>query len=162
MVLAEYWERAPEFAIGSAVNNACKDKSIVRGLAYHRRVYRNLEAWCESHSELGFEFIEEPWLRKVSKGRRQMCQPDGVLLDYFTGGAIVVEAKLNWKDGRDEKLLNTYLDATRSAFAVSATWPLLVTKNVRGYKGTPLLGLKQIERVFEWRPGQLTPVMLLV
>lgn len=161
MVLGERWERAPEFAIGSSVNTACKDKSIVRGLEYHRRVYRHLEAWCKSHPESGLEFVEEPWLRKQSSGRRTMCQPDGVLLDHFTGGAIIVEAKLNWKDGRDEKLLNTYLDAARSAFGLSTTWPLLVTRNVRGYKGTPLLGLRQLELVYEWHPGVITPVMLL-
>jgi hypothetical protein len=91
-----------------------------------------------------------------------MCQPDGVLLDKFTGGAVVVEAKLNWKDGRDEKLIDLYLDAARSAFGVAMTWPLLVTKNVRGYKYPPLCGLSQIERAFSWKPGDPTPVMLLV
>lgn len=162
MVTVECWERAPEFAIGSRVNNACKDKSIVRGLEYHRRVYRNLEGWCARHPEAAYEFIEEPWLRRQEgEGRRQMCQPDGVLLDKFTGGAIVVEAKLNWKDGRDEKLIKTYLDATKSAFGLSTTWPLLITRNLRGYKGPPLLGLGHIERVFEWKPGDLTPVMLM-
>lgn len=160
-MLVEQWERAPEFNIGSRDNKACGNKSIDRGLAYHRRVYRQLESWCRAHPEAGYTFVEEPWLRKLSEGKRQMCQPDGILLDEFTGGALVVEAKLNWKDGRDEKLLNLYLAATRSAFGVSTTWPLLITKNVRGYKGMPLLGLMQIEKAFEWRPGMLTPVMLL-
>lgn len=90
-----------------------------------------------------------------------MCQPDGVLLDHFTGGALVIEVKLNWKDGRDEILLDTYLEATRSAFGLTVTWPLLITKNVRGYKGQPLLGLKEIEKAFDWKPGALTPVLLL-
>lgn len=157
----ELWERAPDFAIGSRNNKACGNKSIDRGLAYHRRVYRHLEAWCKSNPDLGLSFIEEPWLKKVCDGRREMCQPDGVLLDEFTGAAVVVEAKLNWKDGRDEKLIRTYLAAVKSAYGISLTWPLLITKNVRGYKGEPLLGLRQFERVFEWKPGVITPVMLL-
>lgn len=155
------WERAPEFSIGTRNLKSCKDLSIVRGLAYHRRVYRNLAAWCAGASSSGFTFIEEPWLRRIHQGRRQMCQPDSVLLDEFTGGAIVVEAKMNWKDGRDEKLINLYLSAAKSAFGLVATWPLLITGNVRGYRGQPLLGLAQVEKVFEWRPGMITPVMLL-
>ena len=157
----ETWERAPEFNIGSAVNNSCKDKSIVRGLAYHRKVYKRLHEWVAKNPDLGYKFIEEPWLRRTS-GPRKMCQPDGILFDQFTGGAVVVEAKLNWKDGRDEKLINTYLAAARSAYQLSITWPLLITSNVRGYKGEPLAGLRQIDRAFEWRPGMLTPVMLLL
>lgn len=156
----DQWERAPEFAIGSGNNSKCKDKSIVRGLAYHRHVYSRLHSFVKARPDLGYEFHEEPWLRRVTGGKK-MCQPDGVLLDKFTGGGLVVEAKLNWKDGRDQKLLDTYLAAARSAFGLSATWPLLVTRNVRGYKGVPLLGLRQIEKAFEWRPGDITPVMLL-
>lgn len=159
-MLAETWERAPEFSIGSRGNAACKDKSIVRGLAYHRSVYKRLHSFVAANPNLGYHFIEEPWLRRVQGGKK-MCQPDGILLDQFTGGALVVEAKLNWKDGRDEKLIQLYLAAARSAFGVTTTWPLLITRNIRGYKGEPLLGLKQIDRAFEWRPGQLTPVMLL-
>jgi hypothetical protein len=153
------WQLAPEFAIGSKANKACKDKSIVRGLAYHQKVYTKLRGWLKLHPELNLVFHEEPWLRCLT--HRQMCQPDGVLLDPFTNGAIVVEAKLNWKDGRDQVLLNTYLQAVRSAYVLTATWPLLITSNVRGYKGQPLLGLKQLEEAFAWKPGNLTPVLLL-
>jgi hypothetical protein len=161
MLPSVQWERAPGYAIGSQVNNSCTNKSIIRGLAYHRRCYRKLAEWTTRNASLGFEFIEEPWLRRQGEGRRQMCQPDAVLLDEFTGGGVVVEVKLNWKDGRDDKLIDLYLHAARSAFGLSAVWPLLITKNVRGYKGTPLLGLGQIEKAFEWRPGLITPVMLL-
>lgn len=159
-MLAELWERAPEINIGSRDNKNCKDKSIVRGLAYHRHVYSKLHAFTAANPNLGYHFIEEPWLRRTT-GSRKMCQPDGVLLDKFTGGGVVVEAKLNWKDGRDEKLIKLYLAAAQSAYGLSITWPLLITRNLRGYKGPPLLGLRQIERVFAWRPGQITPVMLL-
>lgn len=159
-MLAERWERAPEFSIGSRDNKACKDKSIVRGLAYHQSVYKRLHAWTAANPELGLRFQEEPWLRRVVPSR-QMCQPDGLLYDEFTEGGVVVEAKLNWKDGRDEKLIDLYLRATKSAYGLSVVWPLLITRNVRGYKGKPLIGLNQFEKVFDWRPGDLTPVMLL-
>jgi hypothetical protein len=159
-MIAERWERAPEFAIGSMGNAACGNKSIVRGLAYHRKVYKRLHAWCGENPDAGYTFVEEPWLRRTHP-RKKMCQPDGVLLDQFTGGALVVEAKLNWKDGKDEKLIDLYLAAVRSAFGVTMTWPVLVTRNVSGYKGAPLRGLAELERVFDWRPGLITPVMLL-
>jgi hypothetical protein len=157
---AETWERAPEFSIGSKGNTSCKDKSIVRGLAYHRHVYKQLERFVAARPDLGYRFIEEPWLRRLT-GKRKMCQPDALLLDQITGGAVVVEAKLNWKDGRDEKLITLYLDAAKSAYGLSVVWPVLITRNVRGYKGQPLLGLRQLDKVFEWRPGKITPVMLL-
>lgn len=160
--LSSAWERAPEFAIGSAVNDSCRNKSIVRGLAYHRRAYKLLESFVARNPDLGYKFVQEPWLRRIgAKGKGSMCQPDGLLLDQFTGGGLVVEVKLNWKDGRDDKLIDLYLAAAKSAYGLSQTWPLLITKNLRGYKGEPLLGLKQIERAFEWEPGQLTPVLLL-
>lgn len=159
MLMPEVWERAPGFSIGTRNNKACKDKSVVRGLAYHQRVYAHLHKFVRTNPDFGYTFIEEPWLRRTSD--RKMCQPDGVLFDEFTGGGLVVEAKLNWKDGRDEKLINLYLTAARSAFGLTTCWPVLITRNVRGYKGEPILGLRQIERIFEWRPGELTPVMLL-
>lgn len=153
------WTRAPEFSIGSAKNNASKNLSIVRGLAYHRRVYASIDRFVKAHPDLGYTWYEEPWLRCL--GRRQMCQPDGVLVDGFSGGAIVVEAKLNWKDGRDEKLIDTYLHAAKSAFGLTATWPLLITSNIRGYKGKPLLGINNLEKAYQWTPGDITPVMIL-
>ena len=156
---ANRWERAPGFAIGTYGNRACTNKSIIRGRQYHRRTYDKIAAFIDANPALGYKWHEEPWLRHQFTGK--MCQPDGVLVDMFTGGAIVVEAKLNWKDGRDEKLLATYLEAVKSAFGVPATWPLLITSNVRGYKGQPLLGLRHLERAYRWRPGDLTPVMLL-
>lgn len=160
------WQLVPGFNIGTAANTASKNKSIVRGLAYHNRVYRALRAYAATHPEAGLDVNIEPWLRELSPRpgakRCAMCQPDAVLIDRFTGGGLVVEAKLNWKDGRDEKLINLYLAAAKSAFGLEETWPLLVTKNVRGYGGVPLLGLKHIDAAFNWRPGQITPVMLLV
>jgi hypothetical protein len=161
MQAIETWERVPEYNIGSRANYSCDNKSIVRGLAYHRRVYGILFAHCDVNPGLGLDFVEEPWMRCIAGGKRRMRQPDGILLDNFTNSGIVIEVKLNWKDGRDEKLINTYLAAARSAFGLTTTWPLLITKNIRGYGGTVLLGLRELERCFEWRPGQSTPVMLI-
>jgi hypothetical protein len=159
------WQHVPGFNIGTAANTASKNKSIVRGLAYHNRVYRTLRSYVKANPALGFELYVEPWFRELhprpGKTRCAMCQPDAVLVDKFTGGGLVVEAKLNWKDGRDEKLINLYLNAAKSAFGLEETWPVLITKNVRGYTGRALLGLRQLERAFIWKPGELTPVLLL-
>ena len=158
------WQHVPGFNIGTGANTASQNKSIVRGLAYHNKVYKALRAHVKAHPELGLELYIEPWFRELSprgsRTRCAMCQPDAVLVDKFTGGGLVVEAKLNWKDGRDEKLINLYLAASKSAFGLEETWPVLVTQNIRGYKGVPLLGLKQLEGAFAWRPGMLTPVLL--
>jgi len=160
------WQLVPGFNIGPAANTASKDKSIIRGLAYHNKVYRALRAMVASQPELGYELYVEPWFRELHPrdGRKRcaMCQPDAVLIDKFTGGGLVVEVKLNWKDGRDEKLINLYLGAAKSAFGLEETWPVLITKNVRGYVGKPLLGLRRIDQAFTWKPGMLTPVLLHV
>lgn len=160
------WQLVPGFNIGSAANTASKNKSIVRGLAYHNKVYKALRAFVAANPEAGYELYIEPWFRELhprpGKSRCAMCQPDAVLIDRFTGGGLVIEVKLNWKDGRDEKLLNLYLAASSSALGLEETWPVLITRNIRGYSGPPLLGLKQLERAYNWRPGMITPVLLHV
>jgi len=161
----EGWQYVPGFNIGTGANTASKNKSIVRGLAYHNKVYRALRAFVAAHPEAGYELYVEPWFRELhprpGKSRCAMCQPDAVLIDKFTGGGLIIEVKLNWKDGRDDKLINLYLGASRSAFGLEETWPALITRNIRGYTGTPLLGLRNLEGAFKWRPGMLTPVLLL-
>jgi len=158
------WQHVPGFNIGTAANTASKNKSIVRGLAYHNKVYKALRSFVAEHPEAGYEILVEPWFRELhprpGESRCRMCQPDTVLIDKFTGGGIVVEVKLNWKDGRDAKLIDLYLDASRSALGLEETWPVLITKNIRGYTGIPLLGLKQLEKAYNWRPGMITPVLL--
>ena len=160
------WRLVPGFNIGTAANTASKNKSIIRGLAYHNRVYKALRAHVAAHPEAGFEIYVEPWFRELhprsGRSRCAMCQPDAVLVDKFTGGGLVIEVKLNWKDGRDDKLINLYLGAARSALGLEETWPCLITRNIRGYQGNPLLGLRQLDNAFNWRPGQLTPVLLHV
>ena len=166
VVISSGWRLVPGFNIGTAANTASKNKSIIRGLAYHNKVYRALRAHVAANPEAGLELYVEPWLRELhprpGRSRCAMCQPDAVLVDKFTGGGLVVEAKLNWKDGRDEKLINLYLAAAKSAFGLEETWPVLITKNVRGYEGRALLGLKRLDEAFSWRPGMITPVLLHV
>jgi hypothetical protein len=151
------WKIEHGIAIGSQYNTASKNKSIVRGLQYHRRCYRALEAYAKTLPES--ELMVEPWLRRLEDKR--LRQPDAILVDRFTNTAIVIEVKMNWKDGRDTKLIQEYLVAAKAALAVDYTWPALITGNVRGYRGTPLLGLGELHRCQEWRPGTITPVVLL-
>lgn len=159
------WELVVGFNIGTAANTASKNPSIVRGIAYHNQTYRRLRSWVNDNPDLNLELYVEPWFRTLTippgRKRRQMCQPDAVLVDKITGCGMVIEVKMNWKDGRDEKLINLYLEAASSGLGLDETWPVLITKNVQGYKGKPLLGLRQLERCLEWRPGLITPVLLL-
>ncbi len=158
------WARDLTLDVGSRSNTASKNKSIVRGLAYHRRVYRLLENWRKISAPTQELFVE-PWLRLTEPnpetGKRNCCQPDFVLVDPLTETAIVGEVKLNWKDGRDEKLINLYLDAVRVAFGVGATWPALVTSNIRGLPYAPRLGLGSLLNCDDWTPGSPTPVILV-
>lgn len=132
-----------------------KNKSIVRGLQYHNRVYRELKKWKPDELMLHVE----PWLKhSVTK---KMLQPDGVLVDLLTNTGYVIEVKMNWKDGRDDKLRTKYLQAVREAFGLTLVWPVLITSNVRGLKHQPRLGLRALEGCCDWTPGQPTPVLLL-
>lgn len=143
--------------IGSTTNAACKNSSIRRGLAYHRKVYRQLETWVGQHPDQQLHI--EPWLRHSVT--RQLRQPDAVLVDTASETAVVIEVKMNWKDGRDEKLLKEYLAAAQEAFNLQATWPCVITSNLRGLKYAPLLGLTKLLLVDDWTPEQPTPVLLL-
>jgi hypothetical protein len=158
------WQLVPGFNIGTAANTASSNKSIIRGLAYHNKVYKALRKFVKENPGLGYELYVEPWFRELhprpGRTRCAMCQPDAVLVDKFTGGGLVVEVKLNWKDGRDDKLIDLYLGASRSALGLEETWPVLITRNIRGYSAPPLLGLRNIEKAYGWRPGMITPVLL--
>lgn len=153
------WVRVWDCDIGTGSNYATKNPSIVRGLRYHRRVYRLLEAYVAVTCPDQVLYVE-PWLEHVQSNRRR--QPDAVLVDTLTNTGIVIEAKLNWKDGRDEKLIQEYLWATQSAFGLELTWPALVTSNVAGAaRGQVLLGLKHLQDCCDWIPGDPTPMVLV-
>ena len=83
-----------------------------------------------------------------------------MLLDADAQRALVIEVKLNWKDGRDQKLIEEYLPLVRSAFGV-ATFPLLITANVRGLQHKPMTSFTELVACYDWRPGDPTPVLLL-
>jgi hypothetical protein len=92
--------------------------------------------------------------------KRVLRSPDGVIVNREHSLAIVIEVKLNWADGRDVKLIDEYLPIVQNAFQLDFTWPLLITRCLRGYKHPPLLGLSQLEKAMEWFPGDPTPLLL--
>jgi hypothetical protein len=153
----EFWFRDCTLSVGTRSNYSCKDKSIMRGLAYHRRIYRDLEGWALFQPDQ--DLIVEPWLREARS--RRCLQPDAVIVHPSSNSGIVIEVKLNWKDGRDEKLINEYLAAVESAFGLDMVWPALITSNVRGLKHPARLGLSSLLGCADWAPGNPTPVILM-
>lgn len=152
------WQRDLTRDTGSRSNFNCRNKSIRRGLAYHRKLYKLLEAWQKvSAPEQQLEV--EPWLRNHRTDK--WLQPDAVLVEPSSNTGIVIEVKLNWKDGRDEKLIQSYIPAVRQAFGLELVWPALITSNVRGLQHKPLLGLGQLNQAVGWEFGHPTPVILV-
>lgn len=90
-----------------------------------------------------------------------MRSPDSVILLPEANVGIVCEVKLNWKDGRDTKLLKEYLPIVANAHKLDMCWPLMITHCLWGYKHPPLLGLRKWEECMAWQPGDPTPVMLV-
>lgn len=136
--------------------------AAARGIAYHQRFYRHLrQAFPERYPQ--HRLIIEPWfIHETTKARRS---PDTVVIDHSTGTGIVIEVKMNWAGGRDEKLINEYLPIVQNAFGLECVWPLLVTGNVRGASQKPLLwtaDLAPLERCMEWFPGDETPLALFI
>lgn len=152
------WRYKPDFKLGASANAKSKNNAALRGIRYHQRVYKQLAAATTPPDDL----LIEPWFKRVDdQPRPTMRSPDAVLRFADGSGAIVIEVKLNWRDGRDEKLLYEYLPIVRSAFDVDVVWPLLITSCLRGYNHPPLLGLQQFDECLAWEPGRPTPLMLL-
>lgn len=150
------WRHRPDYRLGANFDSKSQNAAASRGIAYHKRVYRQL-----SEADLGGNLVVEPWFECLdNKVKRTMRQPDAVLV-MPDQCAIVIEVKMNWKDGRDTKLLLEYLPIVRSAFELETLWPLVITSNLRGYPHPPLLGLQQFHQCLRWEPGQPTPLMLL-
>jgi hypothetical protein len=126
--------------IGASHNSKAKG-SKKRGLDYHRRVYGYLRDHC----------------RRPGSGLAAWT-----LLVPEENIGIVVEVKLNWKDGRDTKLLDEYLPIVKQAEGLEVVWPLLITQCLRGYPHPPILGLEKIEACQSWLVGDPTPLMLLI
>lgn len=149
------WRHRPDFRIGASLGATNKSNDAAnRGIAYHNRVYKALIA----NPPAGFGLLVEPWLQEIGTGR--FLQPDSMLIDKETRSAIIVEVKMNWMDGRADKLLEKYLPATKSAFQLLHVWPVIVTGNLRGYQHPPLLGLDSIVDAMAWDPSLPCPVLL--
>lgn len=140
-------------------NSGAKDKqqgSKKRGLDYHRRVYRDLRSYCNRHLP-GWTLLIEPWYwDRISRRYRQ---PDAVLIYEPTRTGLVIEVKLNWKDGRDIKLIDEYLPIVKQAEELDEVWPLLITQCLRGYQG-PVVRWPDFTAAQAWQQGQETPLML--
>jgi hypothetical protein len=155
------WKHEPSYRLGASTG--AKSTGVKqRGNNYHRKVYKTLALFAEINLP-GWKWLDEPWFRKLDNGGVRMWRsPDGLLLHPESNTAVVVEVKLNWKDGRDRKLLDEYLPIVTNAFQLDTAWPLLITQCLRGYEHPPLLGLRQWEKCQSWLPGEPTPVMLLL
>lgn len=135
-----------------------------RGILYHRRVYRSLRTHFNCLSQQAedletWQLLIEPWYYCPKTGRFR--QPDAVILYPPERVGIVVEVKLNWKDGRDVKLIDEYLPIVKSAEGLDYTWPLLITQCLRGWQGDPIKSLEEINQAQSWQAGDQTPLMLL-
>ena len=131
-------------------------KVLKRGIDYHRWVYKTMRTQHE-FSKSPHELLIEPWFRTRKWDQRS---PDMVLVDHEAKRALVIEVKLNWKAGREQKLLNEYLPIVASAFRVE-TKPVLLTNCLRGWDGPVLLGLRQLPLAWDWKTGDELPVLLL-
>lgn len=151
------WKHEPTMRLGAGIKATAKSGAKLRGQQYHRRIYKALHAHF-----LGDESVQlfvEPWFRNLKVA--MFRQPDAVLVLPELSAAVVIEVKLNWKDGRDVKLIDEYLAIVKSAFSLDVTWPLLITQCLRGYPHPPLLGIKTWEDAMAWQPGDPTPLMLV-
>lgn len=158
MKTLDKWFLMENASFGASSNmKASKDVGVIkRGIEYHRWVYKTLKLQCDlNHGDK--ELVIEPWFRTAQWKQRS---PDALLIDHASKKALVIEVKLNWKDGRDEKLLQEYLPIVSSALEVE-TYPLLITNNIRGLAYPPLLGVRNLLEPFSWTPAKATPVLLM-
>jgi len=163
MKTTEPWYLMEKAALGASIKatTAGDNEAIKRGNKYHAHVYKVLRLeWLLNHipQQSPWEFIVEPWFRSY---HWKLRSPDTVLLNRAERIAVIVEVKMNLKDGRDAKLLTEYLPIVRSAFNLDRTFPAIITGNVRGLKHRPLLSLGDvIPAALAWKPGQGTPTLL--
>jgi hypothetical protein len=151
----EQWKLEPGIRVGAAYG-AKSTGSKQRGIMYHRTVYKRFEKLLSA--EQGVRFLKEPWYRCLTRACAR--SPDSVILLPELNIGVVVEVKLNWKDGRDRKLLDEYLPIVKAAHDLEVVFPLLVTQCLRGYQHPPLIGLRRWEEAMAWQPGSPTPLLL--
>lgn len=158
MLAAERWRWEKDVKFGASTGVKGNNHATKAGNAYHRKVFRTLAAEVALNHPAR-RLLVEPWLRSAPSQR--LCSPDTVLLDEEAGLGIVIEVKKNWRDGKDQKLLDLYLPACRSAFGLEVVKPLVIVGNARGLAYEAWTSLQRLEDVLSWRPGDLTPVLLL-
>lgn len=116
MLMMNKWRLDPGCKLGAESGGKSQNKAASRGLAYHRKIYKQLAAL-----NLEGELYVEPWFKCIDhKVKKTMRQPDA-LIAYPENVGLVIEVKLNWKDGRDDKLLTEYLPIVKSASASTSS-----------------------------------------
>jgi hypothetical protein len=155
MKLTEPWYHKPDINFGASAGAKGSSGARHAGILYHRKFYNVLKLHT-SVNLAGMRLLVEPWFQAKSGTRRS---PDAVLIDDVCNRALVIEVKLNWKNEREEKLMNEYLPIVEAALGVK-TVPLLVAGSIINYKGKPLLGLSQLNRAWAWMPDQPPSIML--
>lgn len=151
------WKLEENMRMGASVKLTAAKGSKRRGQEYHRKIYQRMRTTLGP--QMGLKLLIEPWYRCLTEPK--MRSPDGVILLPEANVGIVVEVKLNWKDGRDVKLIDEYLPIVTDAHELDMCWPLLITQCLRGYPHPPLLGLRRWEDCMTWMPGSPTPLMLV-
>lgn len=169
MIPTGKWVRKhPDFLKVGCSNGSRSTGSKQRGIEYHNRVYRAMRSRfgalapaTAAQPQVARQLLIEPWYKRLGE-RAVFRQPDAVLLFPQFKTAIVVEVKLNWKDGRDVKLIDEYLGIVKSAEGLQTVWPLLITQCLRGWQGRPIFSWEEVERCQAWQQGDPTPLMLFV
>lgn len=158
MLMIDPWVPADFLKIGA--NFGPKSKGCKKaGIDYEQRVSRQLREFVTANMP-GWRLLCGPWYRNLKT--RRCRQPDAVLIHDESNTGIVVEVKLNWKDGRDEKLLDVYLPIVKTAHKLDCVWPILITRCTRGYPHPVFLKLSDLDRCQSWLPGDPTPMMLVI
>lgn len=162
MQLLDKWMRTEQIAFGAAKGAKGGNSAQARGIAYHNRVYKLLRLNFVLLGKSDWKLLVEPWYKST---KMKMRSPDSVALRYDEEGnvtdALVIEVKMNWKDGRDEKLLMEYVPIVSQVYGVKAK-PLLIVGNLRGCSVKPLHGLADMWKALSWRSGDPTPVSLVL
>lgn len=151
----EPWYHQPDVKFGASAGAVGSSGARQAGIVYHRKFYNVLKMHA-SVALPGIRVLIEPWFKSKSGNRRS---PDAVLIDDTRHLALVVEVKLNWKGGRDAKLLDEYLPLVSRAFDLP-TRPLLVAGSIINLQQKPLLGLGDLPAAWDWKPGDNCPTML--
>lgn len=156
------WKYEPNCGMGAKSATKSQNKAAAAGIRYHMKFYSMLKAEHKPKFP-NDRLIIEPWFRNRSD--RSMRSPDTVIINTEDNTGIVIEVKMNWKNGRDTKLIQEYLPIVKSAFDLDCVWPLLVTSNIRGYNHPPLIWNAAMSPLFDclsWVPNDPTPVALYV